>query len=61
MKYKIRIVLERVIESDEDLTIKRLKEISEETKPEVAVDMGVDESDIVSLTIKKVASNDGKD
>lgn len=60
MKYKIRIVLEREIEEDNELTIKRLKEISEEIKPEVAMDMGIDESDIRSITIKKVPVQNAK-
>ena len=54
MKYKIRIVLERVIEDDAHLTQPEIKEIVSDIKPEIAIDLGVDESDIRSLTIKKV-------
>ena len=54
MKYKIRVVLEHEFESDEVLDKKRLKEIANEIKPEVAIDFGIDESEIQSLTIKKI-------
>jgi len=53
MKYKVRIVVERVLEVEEERTIKELKEIADGMKPDVAEDFGVYPEDIKSITIKK--------
>jgi len=53
MKYKVRIVVERVLEVDEERTVRELKAIADGMKPDVADDFGVYPEDIKSITIKK--------
>jgi len=53
MKYKVRIVVERVLEVDENRTIKELKEIADGMHVGVAEDFGIYTEDIKSITIKK--------